>query len=80
VGIQSVESATGTPCAISNFELVQDPAGGPFWFVNTDISVAPGDTTYNPSGYAIRMIETGVPQDECKGATVNLVIGTTTVH
>ncbi|MGC9974334.1 MAG: hypothetical protein ABSC36_02935 [Gaiellaceae bacterium] len=52
------------PCSSADFTLVQPNA------VNADL--APGDTTFQPSGASIAMKDTASNQDGCKGATVNL--------
>jgi hypothetical protein len=51
-------------CSATDFTLVQPTA------INADM--ASGDTTFNPSGATIAMINSGSNQDDCKNVTVNL--------
>jgi hypothetical protein len=70
--IVKVESTSaGTHCLPSNFVVNQHYVSGP-----TEIDAGQTyDSTLDPgphSGTTIQMIETGVSQDGCEGATVNL--------
>lgn len=58
------DSSPATGCTSSDFVLTQPGA------INADL--AAGDTNYNSTSAAIRMINTASNQDGCKNVTVNL--------
>jgi hypothetical protein len=70
--IASVTHAAGlpvgsppNPCTVTDFELTDDTA-------EVGATIPPGNPSGAWTGIKIRMKETGVNQDNCKGATVNL--------
>src|ERR1700712_3956239 len=57
-------TTAATGCTTSDFQITQPSA------INTNL--ASGDTPFNSSGAAIKMLETNVNQDGCKNVTLNL--------
>lgn len=58
--------ATAATCSKDDFVIVQPTA------INQDLA-ANADTTFDPSGASIRMLDAATNQDDCKNTTVNLI-------